>query len=75
MGKWTDSDTSKNTGDSSSKVAAAEHDARDHATKEGVSSVATVQKTASASVKATILAKQRQASGNQFLERNSSCLC
>lgn len=36
MGKWTDSDTSKNTGDSSSKVAAAEHDARDHATKEGM---------------------------------------
>lgn len=36
MGKWTDSDTSAHSGDSSSKVAAAEHDARDHATEEGV---------------------------------------
>ncbi len=36
MGKWTESDTAKETGDSSSKVAAAEHQARDDATKEGV---------------------------------------
>ena len=32
MGKWTDGDTSKESGDSSSKVSEAEHDARDHAT-------------------------------------------
>ncbi len=36
MGKWTDSDTSKTTGDSSSKVASAEHDAREDATRAGV---------------------------------------
>lgn len=35
MGKWTDADTSAQTGDSSSKVAEAAHDARDHATKSG----------------------------------------
>lgn len=35
MGKWTDGDTAKHSGDSSSKVSQAEHDARDHATKEG----------------------------------------
>lgn len=34
MGKWTDSDTSDHSGDSSSKVAAAEHQARDDATPE-----------------------------------------
>lgn len=36
MGKWTDSDTSKHSGDSSSKVSEAEHDARDHATDAGL---------------------------------------
>ncbi len=36
MGKWTDADTSSNSGDSSSKVSSAEHDARDHATSAGV---------------------------------------
>ena len=36
MGKWTDSDTSAHSGDSGSKVAAAEHDARDDAQKAGV---------------------------------------
>lgn len=36
MGKWTDKDTSKYTGDDLEKVSEAEHDARDHATKEGV---------------------------------------
>jgi hypothetical protein len=36
MGKWTDADTSKHSGDSSSKVAAAEHQAREDATKDGV---------------------------------------
>ena len=33
--KWTDKDTSDHSGDSSSKVSHAEHDARDHATKSG----------------------------------------
>lgn len=36
MGKWTDVDTAKYSGDSTSKVAEANHDARDHATKDGV---------------------------------------
>lgn len=36
MGKWTDKDTSKYSGDSTSKVAAAEHQARDDATKTGL---------------------------------------
>ena len=36
MGKWTDKDTSKYTGDDIDKVSEAEHDARDHATKDGV---------------------------------------
>ncbi len=36
MGKWTDADTSKYSGDSSGKVAEAEHQARDDATKDGV---------------------------------------
>lgn len=36
MGKWTDSDTSKQSGDSSSKVSEASHDARDHATDAGL---------------------------------------
>lgn len=36
MGKWTDSDTSKHSGDSSSKVSKAEHQARDDAEKEGI---------------------------------------
>jgi len=35
MGKWTDIDTSKQSGDSSSKISEAEHDARDHATESG----------------------------------------
>jgi len=35
MGKWTGNDTSKYSGDSSSKVAKAEHDARDSAEKSG----------------------------------------
>jgi len=33
--KWTDADTREYSGDSSSKIAAAEHDARDHATRSG----------------------------------------
>lgn len=36
MGKWTDKDTSDHSGDSSNKVAKAEHDARDDATKVGL---------------------------------------
>ncbi len=36
MSKWTDADTSGHSGDSSSKVSSAEHDARDHATSAGV---------------------------------------
>ena len=36
VGKWSDSDTSGHSGDSSSKVAAAEHDARDDATRDGI---------------------------------------
>lgn len=36
MGKWTDADTSNYSGDSSSKVAEAEHTARDDATNAGV---------------------------------------
>ncbi len=36
MGKWTDKDTSRETGDSTSKVSHAEHVARDDATKEGL---------------------------------------
>ena len=36
MGKWTDADTAKHSGDSSSKVAEAEHTARDDATKAGL---------------------------------------
>ena len=36
MSKWTDSDTSSFSGDSNHKVRAAEHDAREHATKSGV---------------------------------------
>jgi hypothetical protein len=35
MGRWSNSDTGKETGDSSSKVAAAEHKARDDAQKSG----------------------------------------
>lgn len=35
MGKWTDKDTSDYSGDSSSKVAKAEHDARDDGAKAG----------------------------------------
>jgi len=35
VGKWTDSDTSKHSGDSSDKISQAEHDARDHATESG----------------------------------------
>ncbi len=35
MGKWTDSDTAAHSGDSTSKVSQAEHDARDHATSSG----------------------------------------
>lgn len=34
--KWTHEDTAKQTGDSTSKVAAAEHQARDDATKAGL---------------------------------------
>lgn len=36
VGKWTDKDTSNETGDSSSKVAEAEHDARDDGEKAGI---------------------------------------
>ena len=36
LGKWFDSDTSAHSGYSSSKVAAAEHQARDDATSEGI---------------------------------------
>lgn len=36
MGKWTDADTAKHSGDSSSKVAAAEHQARDDGEEAGV---------------------------------------
>ncbi|MCG2695187.1 hypothetical protein L6261_03865 [Candidatus Parcubacteria bacterium] len=36
MGKWSDVDTSKYTGDSTSKVAEAEHQARDDAEKSGL---------------------------------------
>lgn len=36
MARWTDKDTAKYSGDSTSKVAAAEHQARDDATKEGL---------------------------------------
>lgn len=36
MGKWTDKDTSRETGDSASKVSQAEHVARDDATKAGL---------------------------------------
>lgn len=36
MGKWTDTDTSNYSGDSSGKVSAAEHQAREDATKDGV---------------------------------------
>ena len=36
MGWWSDSDTSRETGDSGSKVARASHDARDDATKDGI---------------------------------------
>lgn len=36
MSKWTNSDTSKYSGDSDSKVSAAEHQAREDATKEGI---------------------------------------
>ena len=36
VGKWTDAETSKYSGDSSSKVAAAEHDAREHGTQAGI---------------------------------------
>lgn len=36
MGKWSDSDTSKETGDSLGQVAKAEHQARDDATEAGV---------------------------------------
>lgn len=36
MGKWTDSDTSKHSGDSSSKVAQAEHDSRKDAEDAGI---------------------------------------
>lgn len=36
MGKYTDADTKSESGDSSGKVAAAEHQARDDATKDGV---------------------------------------
>lgn len=36
MGKWTNEDTAKQSGDSTSKAAAAGHDARDDATKAGL---------------------------------------
>lgn len=36
MGKWTDSDTAAHSGDSTSKVAEAEHNARDDAEKAGI---------------------------------------
>ncbi|MFA6270450.1 MAG: hypothetical protein WC657_04560 [Candidatus Paceibacterota bacterium] len=36
MGKWTDNDTAKESGDSQHKVSEAEHDARDHATDSGL---------------------------------------
>lgn len=36
MGGYSDKDTAKESGDSSSKVAEAEHHARDHATEAGV---------------------------------------
>lgn len=36
MGGWKDSDTANHSGDSSSKVAEAGHDFRDHATEMGV---------------------------------------
>lgn len=35
MGKWTDADTAKHSGDSTSQVANAEHTARDDAAKSG----------------------------------------
>ncbi len=62
MSKWTDADTSGHSGDSSSKVSSAEHDARDHATSEG-----TVQKTVSVSVGAIPPAKSQQGFGILFL--------
>jgi hypothetical protein len=36
MGKWTDADTAKHSGDSLKDVARAEHQARDDAEKEGI---------------------------------------
>lgn len=36
MSKWSNSDTSKYSGDSNSKVSAAEHQAREDATKAGI---------------------------------------
>jgi len=36
MGKWTDADTAKDNGDSTSNIAKTEHTARDDATKAGV---------------------------------------
>lgn len=36
MGKWSDTDTAKHSGDSSSKAARAGHDARDDAVKDGI---------------------------------------